>query len=67
MQVLTQKAIAVTPPKMGRPPLGNTSTTVRLPDEALARIDALMGNNRRAKFIREAVENELKRREAKRD
>jgi hypothetical protein len=29
----------------------------------LERIDALLGPNRRAKFIRDAVENELRRRD----
>lgn len=47
---------------MGRPPLGITSTTVRLPKLVLERIDALLGPNKRAEFIREAVEAELKRR-----
>ncbi|WP_425415001.1 YlcI/YnfO family protein [Phenylobacterium immobile] len=48
---------------MGRPSLGIISTTVRLPGAILARIDALLGPNRRAQFIREAVERELERRE----
>ena len=48
---------------MGRPPLGIISTTVRLPKAVLERIDALRGPNRRAEFIREAVERELKRHE----
>lgn len=48
---------------MGRPPLGIKPTTVRLPAAVLARIDALMGAHRRAEFIREAVERELKSRE----
>lgn len=49
---------------MGRPPLGLTLTTVRLPKAIIDRITALVGENRRSQFIREAVENELKRREA---
>ena len=49
---------------MGRPPLGIISTTVRLPKAVLEKIDALLGENRRAQFIREAVEMELARREA---
>lgn len=53
------------PARMGRPPLGVKATAVRLSPEALARIDALEGPNRRAIFIREAVEAELKRREEK--
>jgi hypothetical protein len=55
------------PPKsaaMGRPPLGNESTNVRLPKELKARAVALVGTYGLAKFIREAMENELKRREA---
>jgi metal-responsive CopG/Arc/MetJ family transcriptional regulator len=49
---------------MGRPSLGVISTTVRLPKAVLDRIDALLGPNQRAKFIRDAVEAELARREA---
>lgn len=49
--------------KMGRPPLNVVETKVRLPKGAAERIDALMGPNKRAEFIREAVETELRRRE----
>ena len=38
-------------------------TVVRLSVEAIERIEALVGKNRMAEFIREAVERELKRRE----
>jgi Arc/MetJ-type ribon-helix-helix transcriptional regulator len=38
-------------------------TTVRLPVETIKKIEALVGNRRVASFIREAVENELRRRE----
>lgn len=48
---------------MGRPPLGMKPTTVRLPVETIRKIEALVGNRRVASFIREAVENELRRRE----
>jgi predicted transcriptional regulator len=48
---------------MGRPKMGVKATTVRLPDDVMARIDAVAGANRRAEFIREAVDRELKRRE----
>lgn len=48
---------------MGRPPMQLKPTVVRLPIEALDRIEALVGKNRMAEFIREAVERELKRRE----
>jgi hypothetical protein len=48
---------------MGRPPLGMKPTTVRLSVDTIQRIEALVGNRRLAVFIREAVENELRRRE----
>lgn len=51
---------------MGRPPMQLKPTVVRLPIEALDRIEALVGKNRMAAFIREAVERELKRRERSR-
>lgn len=50
---------------MGRPSLGLKQTTVRLPVETVRRIEALVGPYQLAAFIREAVENELKRREQK--
>lgn len=46
---------------MGRPPLGIISTTVRLPKASIERIDQLKGANRRAEFIRQAVEEKLAR------
>jgi predicted DNA-binding protein len=51
--------------RMGRPPLNLKPTVVRLSEETLKRIEALVGKNRMAQFIREAVERELKRRERK--
>lgn len=42
--------------RMGRPPLNHQATTVRFSKELLDRIDALVGANQRAIFIREAVE-----------
>jgi hypothetical protein len=48
---------------MGRPPLGMKPTTVRLPVQTIQRIETLVGNRRLAVFIREAIENELRRRE----
>ncbi|MCX7322193.1 MAG: hypothetical protein NT113_22875 [Hyphomicrobiales bacterium] len=36
---------------------------VRLPEGMAERIDAVAGENKRAEFIREAVEKELKRQE----
>jgi Arc/MetJ-type ribon-helix-helix transcriptional regulator len=50
---------------VGRPPLNLKPTVVRLSKETLKRIEALVGKNRMAEFIREAVERELKRRERK--
>jgi predicted DNA-binding protein len=38
-------------------------TTIRLSLDTIQRIEKLVGNRRLAVFIREAVENELKRRE----
>lgn len=64
MQALEIVALADSHEAMGRPPLGMKPTTVRLPHETIRRIEALVGNRRLAGFIREAVENELKRRES---
>lgn len=49
--------------RMGRPPLKVKETKVRLTDSQRARIESLVGKNRMAQFIREAVEAELERRE----
>ena len=46
----------------GRRPIGRF-TAVRLSDEMLDRIDAFAGPGKRAAFIREAIEQELERRE----
>lgn len=59
--------ISATSGRMGRPPLNLKPTIVRLSAEALARIEAMVGKNRMAEFIREAVERELKRRERVKD
>lgn len=48
---------------MGRPPLGMKATTIRLSMDTIHRIEAQVGNRQLAKFIREAVERELRRRE----
>lgn len=40
-----------------------TATLVRFPKSVLERIDALVGNKRRAEFIRDVVEAEVERRE----
>lgn len=61
MEALTQKTIADSPSRMGRPSLGVVSTTARLPKALLERIDALLGPNKRAEFIREAVDEKLAR------
>ncbi len=60
---MTELPIAVTPGRMGRPPLNVKPTMVRLTEAVRARIIALVGPNRMAEFIREAIERELKRRE----
>lgn len=60
---LTQFSISTTAKRMGRPPLNNKPVLVRLPEEALEKIDELVGTYGRAKFIREAVEAEIERRE----
>ena len=48
---------------MGRPPLGMKATTIRLSVDTIRRIEAQVGHRQLAKFIREAVERELRRRE----
>ncbi|MFG1393711.1 hypothetical protein [Xanthobacter agilis] len=49
--------------RMGRPPLNVKPTLVRLTDDVRQRIETLVGPNRMAVFIREAIEAELLRRE----
>jgi len=49
---------------MGRPPLNLKATQVRLSEDIRQRIEALVGPNKMAVFIREAVVAELDRREA---
>lgn len=46
---------------MGRPPLFHTRTHINLPAEDLARIDAIVGQKGRSKFIRQAVQQMLGR------
>lgn len=48
-------------PRMGRPPLGVRATTIRLSVQIIARIERLVGPNRLATFVREAVEEKLAR------
>lgn len=59
---LTHFSISTNPKRMGRPPLNNKPILVRLPEDAVNKIDELVGTYGRAKFIREAVEAELERR-----
>lgn len=47
---------------MGRPPIG-TAILVRLPDEMIRRVDALVGKYQRPAFIRRAVAEALDREE----
>lgn len=61
--VLTNGLGAATLPRMGRPPLHVKETKVRLTADQRRRIEALVGANRMAAFIRQAVENELARQE----
>lgn len=49
---------------MGRPTLNVIDLKIRLSPETRDRIKALVGNYRIASFIREAIENELRRRES---
>lgn len=60
---MTAYAIPDTARRMGRPALGMKATQVRLPANLRERIERLVGQNQMAKFIREAVENEIERRE----
>ena len=50
----------VTERRMGRPPLNVEETKVRLAAGSKQRIAALVGENRMAAFIREAVEDKLR-------
>jgi metal-responsive CopG/Arc/MetJ family transcriptional regulator len=47
---------------MGRPPLNMKVLNVRLPPELVEQIDKVVGAYRRPQFIREAISNELHRR-----
>ena len=61
---MTNIPIPDTGSKMGRPSLKVKPILIRLPEGMAERIDAVMGKeNRRAEFIRDAVEKELLRRE----
>lgn len=56
---MTRLPISDSPRRMGRPPMNVTPILVRLPADVPDRIDALVGKNKRAQFIREAVEKAL--------
>lgn len=62
--VLTDKAISPTPKRMGRESLDVVGVYVWLFKGQRERIDAIVGKQWRSGFIREAIERELKRREA---
>lgn len=57
------RAISVSSGRMSRPKLDVKMTTLRLFEGQAARIEKLDGPHRMAKFVREAVEAELQRRE----
>ena len=59
---MTTSSASVTTPRMGRPKMHVKPTVVRLPQGVAEQIDAIAGPNKRAEFIREAVEREIKRR-----
>jgi len=58
---LTDFPISDSSRRMGRPPLNVKAILVRLPEGMDKRIDALVGKNKRAEFIRDAVSRELQR------
>jgi hypothetical protein len=64
---LTQLSVSDTRKPMGKPPLDKDSKTkptqIRMTAETRARISSLVGDYGMAKFIREAINNELERRE----
>jgi predicted DNA-binding protein len=49
--------------RRGRPKLDVKETKVRLTGEQRSRIEALVGDQKMAEFIRDAIERELRRRE----
>lgn len=60
---MTQKAISLTPKRMGRESLGVVGVYVWLFGGQRERIDALVGKQKRSDFIRDTLEAELRRRE----
>lgn len=64
---MTEKAISATTARMGRPKMDVKPMLVRLPEGVPEQIDALAGPGKRAEFIRDAVEREIKRRSRQKD
>ena len=58
---MREKTNAISPKRMGRPPLNLDLVQVRLSPDVKARIDAKVGKYGRAAYIREAVEEKLAR------
>ncbi len=63
-KLLTDFPVSDTAKPMGRPPLNVKMTPVRLRLDQLARIEKVAGPNKRAEFIRDAVDEKLDRNEA---
>ncbi|GJD93316.1 hypothetical protein [Methylobacterium iners] len=64
---MTGLMISGTSPGVGRVQINHEQTPARFAEGTLARIDAVLApKEKRADFIREAVERELKRRERQR-
>lgn len=62
---MTQKKISSNIPRVGRKRINDEQTPARFPKGTLDRVDALLNDKeKRADFIRDAVEREIKRREA---
>ena len=61
---MTRAAKAIIGSRMGRPTLNVRETKVYLTDDLIDRVKALVGTYGMSKFIREAVERELERRES---
>jgi hypothetical protein len=60
---LTPFPISANNPRMGRPSLNVKATVVRLSEDVRERIERLVGKNQMAAFIREAIDEELQRRQ----
>ena len=62
---MTQKKISSNIRRVGRKRINDEATPARFPAGTLARLDAVLNEKeKRSDFIREAVEREIKRREA---